>query len=59
MIYSYTDWHDVDEDLRTIMSYGGRWRGVEGAGVFRHTAADSSLSHSNNDTVASRLIYLS
>ena len=21
----YTDWHDVDEDQATIITYGGRW----------------------------------
>ena len=30
MIYSYTDWHDVDEDLRTGVRQGGEWnQGIE------------------------------
>lgn len=25
--------HDVDEDVRTIVNYGGRWNGNSGAGT--------------------------
>jgi len=29
----YTDWHDVDEDLKTIPMHGGTWYSTGGAGV--------------------------
>ena len=51
----YTDTHDVDEDLRTIMSYGGDcglyWGDME-SGVFLHAMYDSSTS--TVDNVASK-----
>ena len=54
----YTDNHDVDEELRTIVAQGGQWNGSEVWGgmmcrdLFDHPASSS-------DIVASRLIYLS
>ena len=51
----YTDMHDVDEDLRTIMSYGGDcglyWGDMK-SGVFLHAMYDSSTS--TVDNVASK-----
>ena len=29
----YTDWHDVDEDLRTIAIQGGAWTDISYAGI--------------------------
>lgn len=43
----YTDLHDVDEDLKTITSQGGRW-GYEGmAGITRRTINDTPTSVSD------------
>ena len=33
MIYSYTDWHDVDEETRTIAMYSGNWGEGSSAGI--------------------------
>jgi hypothetical protein len=53
----YTDMHDVDEDLRTRIIYGGYWINSISAGVtYRHIADSPSLTSNH---VASRLIYLS
>ena len=40
-IYSYTDFHDVDEDETTIASCGGHWYEVGGVGVTRRGMIDS------------------
>ena len=50
-IHSYTDWHDVDEDLRTIPSQGGRWTAGSSAGTACRTMNDSPTT--TLDTVAS------
>ena len=56
MITYYTDMHDVDEDVKTIMFQGGAWPDVVESGVYRrqHDAPTAASSW-----VASRLIYLS
>ena len=55
--HSYTDWHTVDEDLRTISNQGGWWIDNDLTGV-----EDRDLYHSHTsafDTVASKkIIYL-
>ena len=53
----YTDYHDVDEDVRTISGCGGQWVFTIRTGVTSRYMDDSSSTISN--TVASRLIYLS
>lgn len=50
--HSYTDWHTVDEDLRTISNQGGWWIDNDLTGV-----EDRDLYHSHTsafDTVASK-----
>jgi hypothetical protein len=32
-IIYYTDWHDVDEDMRTIASYGGHYNAEGTVGI--------------------------
>jgi len=53
----YTDAHDVDEDLRTIASFAGRWIGGRGIGITLRSLVDAP-TYIRVD-VASRLIYLS
>lgn len=38
----YTDHHDVDEDLRTIVDYGGGCTNGTSAGITRRNPYDSS-----------------
>ena len=33
MIIYYTDWHDVDEELRTFTRLGGHWNDASSAGI--------------------------
>ena len=33
MVYSCTDWHEVDEDARAIPIYGGDWNVIDAVGV--------------------------
>ena len=48
----YTDRHDVDEDMRTIMYQGGRWLNNTSAGITYqdtdHTSTDSFDSIASN-----------
>jgi len=49
---NYTDWHEVDEDLRSIIDQGGRWDYGNQAGIiFRNLHDSPAVLH---DTVASR-----
>ena len=43
---NYTDFHDVDEDLRTIMYQGGRWFNGSYAGIM-HRGIDNSPTTSD------------
>ena len=55
----YTDWHDVDEELRTISNQSGHWNtwGIsEAAGMMCRELLYESIE---SMYVASRLIYLS
>ena len=36
----YTDWHNVDEDLRTIARCGGRWYEGSNAGITLRSVSD-------------------
>ena len=47
----YTDWHEVDEDLRTICKCGGRW-GAESSEGVTYRQMDSNSTHTS-DIVAS------
>ena len=38
---NYTDYHDVDENLRTISNYGGDWPAGNSAGVALRTPYDN------------------
>ena len=42
MVYSYTDMHEVDEDLRTITSYGGQWGDEVAVGITFRGLNDTS-----------------
>ena len=53
----YTDWHNVDENERTISIYGGEWPAIEYSGIFERSLNNTSSDLST--AVASRLIYLS
>ena len=53
----YTDYHDVDEDVRTISGCGGQWVFTIRTGVASRDLYDSSTT--SKGYVASRLIYLS
>ena len=51
------NWHDVDEDARTISLHGGEWIAGSNAGIaYRFMTLYPSYAA---DTVVSRLIYLS
>ena len=53
----YTDYHDVDEDARSISLQGGSWTRESLVGiVYRDLDAPTAFTSSD---VASRLIYLS
>jgi len=53
----YTDSHDVDEDLKTIIRHGGYWIDGSNAGITHRNLYSAPTS--SWDIVASRLIYLS
>ena len=57
MFIHYTDTHDVDEDMRTILACGGYATAGDAGGIVRLNMNDPSFYYSI--TVASRLIYLS
>ena len=48
---NYTDWHDVDEEMRTISISSGYWDDRGGAGAARREMHPTSIS--TFDTVAS------
>ena len=54
IIHSYTDFHDVDEDRRTISIQGGEWPAGNTAGIMVRFVIDSPSSAW--DTVASSYI---
>ena len=53
--HSYTDWNDVDEDLRTISLHGGFWshdsfggfcdRSLDNSGLTNSTVASSNMKN--------------
>ena len=55
LIKYYTDWNDVDEDLRTISLHGGFWshdsfggfcdRSVDNSGLTNSTVASSNMKN--------------
>ena len=47
----YTDWHDVDEELMTIASYGGHWDMTDWGGAVCRTV---EFGHITRDVVASK-----
>lgn len=49
---NYTDMHEVDEDLRTIANYGGRWYHESRAGITLREMVNIHVD--SNDYVASR-----
>ena len=51
MVYSYTDWHDVDEESRMFAAFGGAW--VDGglAGITQRYVA---VPWTTGEIVASR-----
>jgi len=53
----YTDWFDVDEDLRTISVQGGEWPMGKQVGIIYRDIYNTPTDAS--DGVTSRLIYLS
>ena len=44
MVYSYTDWNDVDEDLTAISVHGGGWSESVRVGAVRRTMNDTSTA---------------
>ena len=52
----YTDFHDVDEDMASILAYGGFWIAGNWPGIAYRDMCDSPTN--TLDIVASRLIYL-
>ena len=40
-ISNYTNWHDVDEDKRTIADYGGYWTDGTHVGIARRDMASA------------------
>ena len=44
MYIFYTDMHDVDEDVRTIMNQGSGWANVIDSGVFIRGMDDDPVS---------------
>ena len=51
-VINYTDYHDVDEDLRTISLQGGRWINELIGGITERNMSDSPTS--SGDYVASK-----
>ena len=51
----YTDFHNVDEDSRTIVSYGGESSLGTGSGVMEHNLCNTSTSVSAVSTGASSM----
>ena len=49
--YSYTDYHDVDEDARTIVRHGRYWGGESYAGITQRGVNDNPTN--TFDAVAS------
>ena len=41
---NYTDWHDVDEEMRTISIQGGFWTEGEWVGITYRNVIDSSTT---------------
>ena len=41
LIKYYTDWHDVDEDLRTMFLRGGYWEMIDKVGVTQQNMYDT------------------
>ena len=46
---NYTDWHDVDEEMRTICICGGRW------GYENYAGNTAGLTHRNMDTPSTEI----
>ena len=44
MVYSCTDWNDVDEDLTAISVHGGGWSESVRVGAVRRTMNDTSTA---------------
>jgi hypothetical protein len=44
LIKYYTDYHDVDEDLRTVTGYGGRWESGSTTGIADRNMIDPSTN---------------
>ena len=44
LVINYTDYHDVDEDLRTLLEQGGRWTNGGMAGITRREMYESSTN---------------
>jgi len=51
MIIYYTDWHDVDEETRTITALGGYWFEYSFVGVMNRDVANAPTG--SQDFVAS------
>ena len=56
-IFNYADYHDVDEDTRTIMTQGGDWPASIWAGIIRQAMVNAPTEAWNN--VASSNIQIS
>lgn len=40
-IFNYTDWHDIDEDRRTICNAGGTWDRGTMSGIIQQSMYDT------------------
>lgn len=65
MINYYTDYHDVDEDMKTIASQGCRWESVELGGIHDRNLtnpevfiSDNVAYKDKNTTLSSRMVFL-
>jgi hypothetical protein len=58
LIKYYTDWHDVDEDVKAITHHGRYWGGESYAGITQRGVRDNptdsqdSVAYKNNHTLS-------
>ena len=65
MIKYYTDFHDVDEDIRTICTYDGSWIYENNEGIMYRYMTDTPILASGvvaykdkNTTLSARMVFL-
>ena len=52
---NYTDWHDVDEEMRTIPMYGDKWATASGVAGLMYRSLYCSPDAFDNDVASSNI----